>query len=213
MEEIKAGKENTLKEDKPFLNELNLAYKVNKNDSVIRLFGNNFVENNKNNFKLVVNEKEVPFNDTIQKNSIEENTNIIKVTLKEIKPVSDYSYLFFQCDCLLHFYNADKMNLSHITNISHLFANCKTLISVPDITSWDVSNITKMDSIFFGCHSLLEVPDISKWNIKNATDLNNFFGDCYGLKEIPDISNSDTGNVTNMTGMFVKCSKLEKLPD
>ena len=189
MEEIKAGKENTLKEDKPFLNELNLAYKVNKNDSVIRLFGNNFVENNKNNFKLVVNEKEVPFNDTIQKNSIEENTNIIKVTLKEIKPVSDYSYLFFQCDSLLHFYNADKMNLSHVINISHLFAQCKTLISVPDISSWDVSNITKMDSIFFGCHSLLEIPDISKWDIKNATDLNNFFGDCYGLKEIPDISN------------------------
>ena len=166
MEEKKAEKENALNDKEPNLNVLNLAYKINKNESVIRLFGDIFVENNKDNFKLFVNEKEVPFTDTIQKSSIEENTNILKVTLKELKPVSDYSYLFFKCDSLLHFYNADKMNLTHVTNISHLFAKCETLISVPNISSWDVSNITIMDSIFFGCHSLLEVPDISKWNIK-----------------------------------------------
>ena len=197
MEKIQVDEKKELSNETNALNILNLAYKVNKNELSIRLFGERFVDNNKDNFKLFINEKEVDFSDVYPTDQIDDEINILKVTLKEMKPVTDYSYLFFKCDSLLYFYNADKFNLSH----------------VPDISTWDTSNIVTMDSLFFNCQSLLEAPDISNWNTKNVTTLNGFFGDCYALKEIPDISGWDTRNVTDMGALFVKCIKLEKLPD
>ena len=143
MEKIQTSEEKKLSNEKNTLNILNLAYKVNKNELVVRLFGGMFVDNNKDNFKLFINDKEVEFNDVYPTDQIDDETNILKVTLKEIKPVTDYSFLFFKCDSLLYFYNADKFNLSHVTNISHLFAECKSLTYLPDISTWDTSNIVK----------------------------------------------------------------------
>ena len=123
------------------LNELSLLYKVPVLDDKVRLFGDVFVENNENNFKLFVNEKEFQFCDVIPKSEIEGNSNLIKVTLKETKPVTDYSFLFFKCDSLYSFLNVEKMNLSHVTNISHLFTECSSMTYLPDISNWDTSNI------------------------------------------------------------------------
>ena len=102
MEEIQ-GEKKALNNEKTTLNVLNLAYKVNKNELEIRLFGETFVYNNKDNFKLFINEKEVEFIDVYPTDQIEEETNILKVTLKEIQPATDYSFLFFKCDSLLYF--------------------------------------------------------------------------------------------------------------
>ena len=171
MEEVQIGDEKTLNAEQNHLNILDLAYKVNNDEPEVRLFGDIFVENNKDNFKLFIDGNEVEFNDVYQTHQIEEGTNILKVTLKQIKPTTDYSFLFFRCDSLLFFYNPEKMNLDKVTNISHLFAECKTHTYLPDISSWDTSNITIMDSLFFKCQSLLVAPDISNWNTKNVTTI------------------------------------------
>ena len=86
------------------LNELNLSYKIKNPNQNLRIFGNMFYENNVDNFKLFINEKEIKYIDKLSPEQLEGQLNILKVTLKEIKPVEDYSYLFFDCDSLNCFY-------------------------------------------------------------------------------------------------------------
>ena len=57
MEKIQISEEKTLCKEKNILNILNLAYKINQNELGVRLFGDMFVDNNKDNFKLFINEK------------------------------------------------------------------------------------------------------------------------------------------------------------
>lgn len=45
-------------------NEIMIMYTIkNRNLSKLRLFGNNFVNNNKNNIIIIMNDKEIEFND------------------------------------------------------------------------------------------------------------------------------------------------------
>ena len=72
------------------LNELNLSYKIKNPKQNLRIFGNIFYENNKDNFKLFIDDQEIKFIDTLSPEQLEGKSSILKVTLKEIKPVEDY---------------------------------------------------------------------------------------------------------------------------
>ena len=92
--------------------EINIIYKINEN--CINIFGNKFVENNKNNCKMIIDNKEYEI--TEKYNFQKYNNNNLKIKLKGINNVTDMSYMFNECSSLL---------------------------SLPDISTWNTSNVTK----------------------------------------------------------------------
>ena len=161
------------------INEMIIEYIIKKKNK-IKLFGKQFIKNNKKNCKIIIDNTE---QDIIEYLNIEKKEGSIKIKLKEIKT---------------------------ITNMSYMFCNCKSLISLPDISNWNTNNVTNMSDMFSYCVSLISLPDISNWNINNVTDMSCMFSCCSLLTSLPDISNWNTNNVTNMSNMFPECKSLKK---
>ena len=109
------------------LNEITIIYNINFWDDRIILFGRQFVENNKEKCKIIIDNKEQEINEYYFINENEEEKDILKIKLKEIKK---------------------------ITNMSYMFNDCKSLESLPDISKWDTKNATDMSYMFSNCKSL-----------------------------------------------------------
>ena len=137
-----------------------MIYEINENSQLIRIFGDKFVENNKNICKLLINKKIENLKTYINREEIN-NKDIFEIKLRGIK---------------------------NVTNMSYMFYNCSSLKELPDISKWNTNNVNIMASIFNNCSSLQKFSDISKWNINNITDINGLFYGCSSLKELPDIS-------------------------
>ena len=198
-----------LKENK---NEAILIYKINKEDTYIRIVGENFYKNNGKNFKMLINGKESKLFEFYEIKNNEKNNNLIIKLIKN-ENLTDMSFMFCDCTSLLNIDNISNWDTKKVTKMNSMFSGCESLIILPDISNWDTSNVLSMNYMFFGCISLTQLPDISKWNIKNVTNLRGIFSQCKSLISLPDISKWDTSNVTDMSFMFHECVLLSTLPD
>ena len=88
-----------------------IIYKTN-NEGKVKIFGETFVKNNKENCKIIYNNKKYEIKEYI--NDIDKNKDEIKIKLKGI---------------------------NKITNMSYMFSGCNALTSLPDISKWDTKNI------------------------------------------------------------------------
>ena len=91
----------------------------------INIFGSEFVENNKNKCKMIIDNKEYEI--TEEFNIENYNNNKLNIKLKGI---------------------------NNITNMSFMFWECNLLSSLPDISKWNTNNVTNMSNMFYGCSSL-----------------------------------------------------------
>ena len=133
QKEIKKTNIKIKKNDKNDENdEITLRYK-NDNGYYIKLFGNNFVDNNKDKCKIVYSGKEKELC-TFLYDIPKDNNGLFEIKLQGIKK---------------------------ITNIDFMFNGCTQLVSSPDISKIQISGHQKC--IFCGCLSLQLLPDISHW--------------------------------------------------
>ena len=199
--------------EQPLFNELTIIYKLKNNFSspYITLFGEDFVNNNKDNCKIIVNNEIRDICYKINKNEISQNTLIIK--LREIKPIVNFSKMFQRCEYLYSIPDITNFNTNNISDMSNMFSGCIGLLDFPIISNWDTSNVKIMNGMFAKCKSLLSLPDISKWNISSVENMENMFVECVSLKYISDISGWNTSNVVSMRNLFNKCESLKQLPD
>ena len=193
-------------------NEITIIYRINRDKTNIRLFGQQFVENNKNNFIMIINNKKYEISEYYDLKEMILNKYLI-IKLIEIKKINNLSYMFCLCDTLLAIFNLLNLDINDITDISYLFSGCESLLSFPDISKWNTRNVLNMNNIFEGCKSLKSLPDISKWNTSNVINMNNIFSGCESLLTLPDIAKWNTNNVVYMNRMFYKCESLLYLPD
>ena len=218
-----------------------LEYQINNEEKNIRIFGNKFVENNKNNCYIIYGNKKSELSSYYHIKTNRESTNSLKIKLKIVNPLNDISFMFNKCSNLKSIKNIEIFKTFKFTNLERVFAGCyllnnlpneisdwKTedtysmeglffeclnLSSLPNIGKWNTSNITSMKEVFFGCRSLAQIPDISRWNTSKVTSMNSMFCGCLMLKFLPDLSKWDTSNVTNIGNIFEGCSLLQYLPD
>ena len=208
-------KEDILNKVKFLINEYNtipkkeLIAEYKANEQNIRIFGERFVKNNKDNCYLIIENKPYELQEYYP---IPSDKKIINVKLITKKKLSDISYMFSGCKSLLDLMNISKFE-TEFTNMSHTFYECESLYEIPDLSNWNTMNVSNMDYIFNGCKSLELLPNISTWNTKNVIKMNNMFSDCASLRAIPDISKWNTENVTDMSKIFSGCKSLESLPD
>ena len=113
------------------INEITIQYKTNYYDRNIRLFGENFVKNNKNLCKIIVENKEYDLCEYYSIKNLKLNNNKFEIKLKGIK---------------------------NVTNMSYIFSDCSKLSSLPDISKWDTKNVTNMSFMFDGCSKLSVKP-------------------------------------------------------
>ena len=124
------------------INEIVIKYKIGK-ENRIRVFGDTFVENNKSNFKMVIDNKDYEI-DSFYNVENKRESDILEIKLKQI---------------------------NNVTNLSFMFNECISLIELPDISKLDTSDINTMENMFSECSSLLSLPDISKWNTNNVKNM------------------------------------------
>ena len=171
------------------LNQKTIIYNIENYDK-IKIFGDIFVNINKNNCYLLIdgNKNELCSELKLRKKKMKKNETIQNVKNKlEIKLVETKS----------------------IVNMASMFYECKSLVSLPDILYWDISLVNNIGSMFNGCTSLKSLPNISIWDTKNVTDMSSLFNGCKSLESLPDISKWDTKNVTDMGYMFNECISLK----
>ena len=147
-------------------NEVIIEYK--NDEKPIKLFGNIFVQKNKNNTYLIIEN---------EKNELKEyhkfKSNYEKVIIKLIikSKVIDMSYMFNNCGNLLLINGLSKCKNLEIKNIDYMFNNANSLSYLPDIPNWDISSLDSASHVFYKCNILSILPDLSKWskqgNMKN----------------------------------------------
>ena len=214
-------KNNTEKNDelmKEDINEIIIQYKIDdiQDSKEIRIFGDKFVENNKDKCKIIINGNEFKLTSHLEINTRQLNDNIFEIKLKEIRNITNMSYMFNEYDdymLLSSLPDISKWNTSNVTKMNNMFRGCLLLSSLPDISKWNTTNVTNMSGMFWGCKSLSSLPDISKWNISNVKDISYMFYECESLSSLPDLSKWNTSNITDMSGMFRDCKSLSSLPD
>ena len=195
-----------------YINENKFLYKINKNDEEIKLFGENFVKNNKDNYYLIIDNKIINLSAYYHIN-IKNKVKYLKVLLLEKNKITDMSSMFWNCTSLSSLPDISKWNTNDVTDMSDMFRNCSSLYYLPDISKWNTNKVTNMSSIFSGCSSLYNLPDISKWNTNEVTNMACMFSSCKSLSSLPDISIWNVNKVTDMSSMFSLCSSLYYLPD
>ena len=101
-----------------------LTYKKKKEE--IRLFGENFVKNNKDKCKIKVGYDE-------KKNIFEKlsgcSDEIIEVQLYGVNNIIDFKGMFKDCDQLIGIVGFPNLNTSKSTDFSDMFYNCISLAS------------------------------------------------------------------------------------
>jgi len=116
-----------------YISEINLIYEIDKRDDLndeedyINIFGETFVENNKNICTMVIDNKEYKLED---KFNIENyNNNILKIKLKGINKVRSLGFLFDGCTSLISLPDISKLNTDNIFDMSYIFQRCESLES------------------------------------------------------------------------------------
>ena len=195
-------------------NTLTIIYKIN-NPKPIKIFGVEFVENNKK-CKIIVKGKEqkiCEFLDVYELGYNLKKDKFLEIKLKNLDEITNYFCMFYNCELLYSLPDISKLNTKHVTNMRSMFNNCTSLEKLPDILNWDTSNVIDISFMFSRCSSLAKLPDITKWNTNKVTNMIGIFNECTLLKYLPDISNWNTDNTTNISYLFCFCSSLISLPD
>ena len=177
------------------INKLKIYYKIDKKDKKIKLFGKQFVENNKENCKILIEGKEYELMEYFNLKNCKEIKDKLEITLIGIKNITDMSFMFggepgvFSSEECKVFSIPDisKWNTSKVFNMRGVFDHCSHLESLPDISKWNTSNVIYMALMFNGCSSLKSLPDISKWNTPKLEETAYMFSGCKQLSEIPKI--------------------------
>ena len=133
------------------ITEINITYDI-KEGNEIKIFGEEFVKNNKNICKMIIDNREYEI--TERYNIKSKNINKLKIKLEGI---------------------------NNVTNMSYMFSGCSSLSSLPDISKLNTNNVTDMSNMFYECSSLSSLPDISKWNTNKVTDMSDMFYECENL--------------------------------
>ena len=158
------------------IDEINIIYKIEEKDKAIKLFDKNFVENNKNNCKLIINGKEKELKEMYNFGLFNTKKDLLEIKLKGITNITNLSNMFEGCSSLSSLADISKWNTSNVKRMDYMFYGCSSLSSLPDISKWNTSNVIRMYGMFYGCSSLSSLDNIiSKWNTSNVTDLNYIF--------------------------------------
>ena len=107
-------------------NKINLIYEKRKgSDYTNNIFGEKFVENNKNNIELIINGKK---SELIEKYELKEGENNIEIIIKN--KIINLEYMFYKCVSLKNIKELKYLDPKEINNFSYMFSGCWSLSDI-----------------------------------------------------------------------------------
>jgi len=97
-------------------NEITIKYKIGKEDK-IRILGDYFVNNNKSNFQMIINDNNYELN-SFYKIKNEKENDILKIKLKH---VTNLCGMLNECFALIELSNISKLDTNKVTDMSFMF--------------------------------------------------------------------------------------------
>ena len=190
-----------------FRNTINLIYeKLENDDSNNDIFGQEFVENNKENIILKINGKE---NKLIEKYDLKEGINNIQIIIK--KKLISLAKMFYDVNLLKNIEELKYLDTKEVNNFSYMFSGCSSLSDIKAIQNWNVSSGNNFEGMFYGCSSLSDIKTIQNWNVSNGNNFSYMFYGCSSLSNINALQNWIVSNGNNFSYMFYGCSSLSKI--
>ena len=121
--------------------------------------------------------------------------------------VTNFSYLFSNCEALETITDLSNLKTAGVTNMSNMFEECSALTSI-DLSSFNTASVTNMGAMFYNCSSLTTL-DLSSFNTANVASMGTMFIFCSNLSAIYVGASWSTASVVDYGGgMFVGCEKL-----
>ena len=192
-------------DENKFNKRLSIFYLIPDNPKVkvMKIFGEKFVENNRDKCKIIFevreNEAEYIYElcafidlDFIKsKKYVMPEAPVFLLFLVYTDNFCDLSFMFFKCYYLFVVESSENSSLDQVTDMKQMFDSCRKLDKVE--ININTSKVTDMSLIFYNC-LLIEVLDLSGWNTKNVTTMKNMFRGCENLEEIIGLDNWDLSN-------------------
>jgi surface protein len=153
-------------------NDIIIRYKIDKRTNsnectdnnitttCIKIFGKNFVENNRNICKIIFEDKKYDLSEQFEASNDKE---FLEIKLRVINELTNINSMFEDCNSLISITNISKLNISNVNELSHIFYGCSSLETLSDISNWNTQNVISMKGMFSGCSSLTSLTDISNW--------------------------------------------------
>ena len=104
-------------------NQITIKYKKPNNKNKIRIFGKEFVENNKSKCKIEYNDGCHTLREYIEIKN--DKGDFIEIKLNGINDITDLSYMFADCEMLISLSDISKWNVEKVTDMSYMFYNCE----------------------------------------------------------------------------------------
>ena len=188
-----------------YQNEITLKYyPVNKGNH--NIFGKIFVENNRNNIDLLINNKHHVLTDVCE---LEEGENNVKLMIKN--KLTNLSHMFSFCNTLIDISEIKNLDVTNVRDFSYMFSECLSLSDITSLQNWDVSNAYTLWGMFSGCYSLSDINPLQNWNVSNIINFSSMFDRCPSLSDITPLQYWNVINSRNFQNMFYGCSSLSDL--
>ena len=197
-----------------------LVYKINKENENIKLFGEEFVENNKNDYNIIYNNKIFPLQTYFLIKDIKDNKN----KLLEIFLINSEILNYFKYEEILNNDRIHNINCIFIEDedkykenkLSDKYEEHKSSNELYDlVNSYPLSEISQKESNSLNFISDNIVLFYSKFNKSKSDNLYKFILIHEKLITLSDIVSIlfKSQTTKNMSYLFNKCSSLISLPD
>ena len=143
------------KKDK-YKDKISLIYEIEK-EGMYNIFGEKFVENNKNNIELNINGNK---SEIVNKYKLKKGNNEIKMIIKN--KITNLEYMFYECNKLKNINELKYFNTKFCNNFSFMFYGCSLLSDIKGLEKWNVSKGNNFTDMFYQCSSLSDYQSIRK---------------------------------------------------
>lgn len=190
-------------------------YFIDKEESSeIYIFGDIFVQNNKDKCHLIINGNDCELRAKYKFKEKGEQT----ITLIIDQEIINYSKMFKMGKLygfnlynnnnnLIDVSSLENLDTSNCIDLSYMFCGCYKIKNFNFLLNWNVSNCKYFNYMFKDC-SFSDVNFLSKWNMINAMELSLMFKNCRNLKDIEGIKNWNVKNVVDFRAMFSNCRNI-----
>ena len=113
-----------------------MIYKNVNNSQVIQILNRQFVLNNKERARIIIDNKQY-----ILKGNIKKQKPIFKIKIKFFDYIFFSNNMFNGCKSLFSVKNFQNINTKYLKEVYGLFAGCTSLIYIDDISNWNMNNI------------------------------------------------------------------------
>ena len=186
-------------------NKINLIYFA-KSKGNYNIFGEKFVENNKDNIDLIINNIQ---NKLVNKCELIKGDNNITLIIKN--KLINLSYMFYECETLKDINELKYLNVKDVKDFSYMFYGCTSLSNINSLQYFNLSNCENLNSIFSKCCLLSDLKSIENWDVSKCKNFSNMFHGCSLLSDIIPLQKWNVSNGNNFEGMFYECSSLLNL--